>query len=1339
MTRKKILLLVLALVVVAIVGGLWYLNSGSFNERVRERVVAELEKATGGQVELKGFRWKLSSLEFEFDEVTVRGLERPTEQPFVHLDKLYVQAKIISLFDRQIGLRRVVAERPAIHVVVYPDGTTNQPAPATPRQSKELPVRQLFDLAIDRLELRNGELLWNDERLPLDLAANDVSLGVTYASAARRYDGQLNIGKLNGKFRNYRPVSSTAEVHFSLAPTEAEVKSLRWSAQQTRLEASGKLVDFKSPKLQAAYKLSVDLQQVASIARLRELRGGVMEIHGQGTYSLRDFSSAGKIFLRDVAWQQAGVKLSDANLGADFSVTPEQLALSQLKGSIFEGAVSGDVQVRHWLARPAASGQVARGEQQTGTANLRLEAVDIAAVAQALSTPSLPLTYVNPAGKANGMVAATWKGAPRRAQAKINLAIAPPAQVAPDQLPISAQLDAAYNAPQEALNVAKFHLATRGTQVSATGILAPNSRLRVELATTDLSEFKPAFRAFNVTQLPVELRGRASFKGNVSGKLASPSLAGHLEIRDFAVLLPSRSGVQPGLQNASAANSATSLQRVHWDLLIADIELAPTSATVRNGRLGRGSTQVAFDLSGTLRNYKFTDRSPFKAAVNVRDASVAELQQIAGFNYSLEGKLNLSLNLSGTRLDPRGNGRLQITDGTAYQQAIRSLTTDLELAAQEVRLKNINLATNGSRLTGAAAYQIKQQTYRFDLQGTGWDLVSLRPLQTAKVSVKGIANFRAQGSGTARAPVVNGELHVRQLVINEEAVGDLDVQATTRGTQMLVNARSNFQDSDLSADGAVQLREDLPGEFEIKFSRLDFDPLLRTFLKGRITEHSTSEGTVRIRGPLRRPKELEAIADIRQLRLTVEGITLENRGPLLFTVKDQRLKVERMQIVGEGTDLNAAGSLPFRRGENADLRANGRINLKLLQSFNPDVLAYGVTTLSVNVGGDIMQPALTGDVQIANAGISFIDLPNGLSDINGTLTFNQDRLQVQTLTARTGGGMLNIGGFISYSDGLFANLMAQGKDIRVRYPPGVSAVADADLRFVGNTRRSTLTGDVTVTKFGLNPRFDFALYLARSAQPPPVPDTDSPLNNMQLDLHIVSTPDLQVQTSLAKVSGDADLRVRGTAARPIVLGRINIVEGDIFFNGTRYHLERGDILFTNPVRTEPVLNLEASARVRDVDITLAFHGPVDKLQTTYRSDPPLPTADIIALLAMGRTREETALSQQPTPNLTETASNAILSQALNATISSRVQRLFGVSRIKIDPQVGGPESNPNARLTVEQQVSDKVTLTYITDLARSAQQIIQMEVHVNKHVSILAVRDEYGVVGFDLKIRQRKW
>jgi len=201
---------------------------------------------------------------------------------------------------------------------------------------------------------------------------------------------------------------------------------------------------------------------------------------------------------------------------------------------------------------------------------------------------------------------------------------------------------------------------------------------------------------------------------------------------------------------------------------------------------------------------------------------------------------------------------------------------------------------------------------------------------------------------------------------------------------------------------------------------------------------------------------------------------------------------------------------------------------------------------------------------------------------------------------------------------------------------------------------------------------------------------------------------------------------------------VNVVEGEIFFSGTKYKLERGDVTFTNPVRIEPVLNMEASARVREYDITLGFHGSVDKLSTTYRSEPPLPSADIIALLALGRTREEAVITQQQSnTSFTETASNAILGQALNAAVSSRVEKLFGVSRIKIDPQVGGPE-NANARVTIEQQVNNNVTLTYITNLSQSAQQVIQVEFNVTRDVSIVAVRDQNGVLGFDVRVRQRK-
>ena len=342
------------------------------------------------------------------------------------------------------------------------------------------------------------------------------------------------------------------------------------------------------------------------------------------------------------------------------------------------------------------------------------------------------------------------------------------------------------------------------------------------------------------------------------------------------------------------------------------------------------------------------------------------------------------------------------------------------------------------------------------------------------------------------------------------------------------------------------------------------------------------------------------------------------------------------------------------------------------------------------------------------------------------------------MTARTGGGDLKLGGFIAYSRGIYFDVAASGNGIRLRYPPGVSAEASAELRFVGTSQNSTLSGEVIVNKFSLTPSFDFGSYLVSSKRLAFTSSADSPLSNVHFALHVITRPELQVQSSLAKVTGDADLNLRGTAARPVVLGRVNISSGDIFFNGTKYHLERGDVLFINPLAIIPILDMEATTRVRDYDITLGFHGPIDRLTASYRSDPPLPTADIIALLALGRTREEQALNNtQTSTTITDTAANAILGQALNYALSNRVQRLFGASRIKIDPQVGEP-GTPNARLTVEQEVSNKVTLTYITNLSQSAQQVIQIEIQINKNLSLVALRDQYGVVGFDFRIRQRK-
>ena len=421
-----------------------------------------------------------------------------------------------------------------------------------------------------------------------------------------------------------------------------------------------------------------------------------------------------------------------------------------------------------------------------------------------------------------------------------------------------------------------------------------------------------------------------------------------------------------------------------------------------------------------------------------------------------------------------------------------------------------------------------------------------------------------------------------------------------------------------------------------------------------------------------------------------------------------------------------------------DLDANGSINLKLAETIDPDLTASGTTTFQVRARGTLDKPGLSGQIEFQNASLALQDLPNSLSQLQGTLVFNQNRLEVRSLTARTGGGTLSVSGYLAYQRGIFAALSLTGKGVRIRYPEGVSSLADADLQLQGTQGSLLLSGNVLVTRFTVSPDLDAAALVTQASKVQPVTPPDAPSNHVRLDVRIQSSPQLNFQNAYAKLAGDIDLRLRGTLATPSLLGRVSITEGSATIAGTRYDLQRGDITFSNPVRIEPIVDLNATARVEDYDITLGLHGPPSKMSVTYRSDPPLPESDVVALLALGRTQNQERLyTQQQEQVASNPSTDALLGGALNATVSSRVQKLFGAGSVKVDPSYLGLLGNSTTRITVQEQVGRNVTLTWATDVDTTAQQLLQAEIAINRHVSVLISRDESYVFSMVIKATRR--
>jgi translocation and assembly module TamB len=1358
------------LFVVLVMAFVWFLGSPAFEEIVRDRVIAQIQKATGGKVEMQSLHWNVKRLEFEANGLTIHGLEPAGEAPLAHADQLFVRLRVVSLLNTSIDLSQLTLEQPVVHIIVKPDGSTNMPEPQVKSNGK--PVQQLFDLSIGKVELRNGTLLLNEQKLPLDFKANDVGLTMDYQRLQRQYDSALHVGKMDAQYQDYRDVAATADAEFSLGQNKVQVRSLKLTSQKSSVELSGTIDDFTHPRLQLTYGGTIDLAQLAAITRAYNLRGGGLNITGSGDFAQDNFTASGKLVLRGVNYEDGSLSLCDATAGADFAVDRDHILLKKINARLLGGTVTGDAEVKNYAptlavttaqirneksgknGKPAATGASKMAGAlpvQQGTANFKVSGASLAEVVSELSTKALPLDKLNATGDVNGTVGLAWKDSIARATAELALDATAPAQSATDQLPVSGALRGRYDVHAGSLAMSQLSLATPHSEANASGELGPSeAQLKIAVTTTNLREFQPLLTAAGQPQLPIELNGRASFNGTMNGKFAYPDIVGRLLATDFSFVFTPTLASVAAIPHPSKVSTVESLlhveqnhpekkpqpkaPRIHVDSFAGDVLYGRNRVAVHNGVIEQGGAQMNVDGSATLEDGSFTANSPFEVRAAIHNGSVADLQRTVGTNYPVSGTMDFSLQASGTENDEHGHGQLSVSGGEAYGHPIKTLTSDIVLANHEAEFENIRLEALGGVVAGSAAYNLNSRQMQSDLRGDNIDLEKISELQTVPLQERGTASFTLKSSGTFDQPMVDAHVELTNLVLNDEYQGGLVLDAVTHGSQLQVTARSKFAQATLAVDGTVELTGDMQSDLRLQFAQLDINPLLRAELKARITNHPALAGHGSFSGPLRRPRALKAEFQVDSFAVAVDKIAIRSDGPIQLMLADEVVSVQRLTLTAEDTSLTIGGTVDLKGDRPLDLYAKGHVNVGLWHVLDNEVTSYGSTDADITVRGTMAKPVMSGRVVIAHAGFSLIDLPAALGELNGTMVFNQDRLEVEHLTGRVGGGQVNVSGYVTFGNTIGFDLSANGTDIRFRYG-GVSVTADQSLRLNGTLRGSNLSGEVTITRFAQIPSMDLAAGFVN--QTVEIPNPTSPLNNLRLDVRIVSAPELTVQTSLAKLSGDADLRLRGTAMRPVLLGRINIAEGDINLNGTKYHLDRGDVTFANPIRIDPILDMEATTRVRDFDITIGLHGTIEKLTTTYRSDPPLSSDDIIALLAFGRTQEEGNTTGRNT-GLGEGAGTLVLGQAINNMVSNRVSKLFGVSSIRINPSVGGADNNPSARLTIEQQVSNNVTLTYITNLTQSAQQVIQFEYNINTEYTIQGIRDENGVVSFDLLIRKRK-
>jgi len=638
------------------------------------------------------------------------------------------------------------------------------------------------------------------------------------------------------------------------------------------------------------------------------------------------------------------------------------------------------------------------------------------------------------------------------------------------------------------------------------------------------------------------------------------------------------------------------------------------------------------------------------------------------------------------------------------------------------------------------------------------DLSRVKNVQKIKPGLAGTLRLAANASADLRMEKGQRKVLLSKLDANggltgmkwnSRALGDTTLEASTKGNLLSFKLDSDLAKSAIHGSGTARLQGDYPVDAKLTFTNMTYSgiesvlgsqPAVRPGIDGLV------EGQVTVTGPAMQPDNLQAALQLSRLEVSAAPrgepgaprvLELQNQGPVIVNVNRSVIHVQSAKLAGHSTEIDLSGSADLKNKSQLNLALKGSTDLAILQDFNRDIYSSGNVALDITAHGSFAQPRMNGRIELKKASINLASLPNGLSNANGVILLNGTSASIQSLTAQSGGGDISLTGFAGFTGTSFTyNLHAAAKQVRTRYA-GASVVSSADIKLTGTSERSLLAGNVTIQRIGYNQQSDFGSILSQSATPAKTPTAPAgPVAGMRLDVRIRTAPDVKFQTSLARqLQGQADLRLRGTLANPGMTGRVVVTSGTLVFFGNQYNVNRGNVAFYDPLKIEPILDVSLETMAQGVDVILGVTGPIDNLKLTYRSDPPLEFQQIVALLATGRTpADPTIAANQPAPpqqGLAQMGESAIVGQAIANPIANRLQRVFGVNQISISPTFVTGSSIPQARFTLQQQVTPTITFSYTTDLTETNSQIIRIEWALTPRFSAVATRDENGIFGLD--------
>jgi len=1317
------------LVAISAVTVLLVVRSGWFRELVRQRIVTEIEAATGGRVEVGNFSFKWETLVATISPLVLHGTEPASETPLLRVESVSVGLRVISMLERKVDLASLNVVQPRLRIVIYPDGSNNLPTPPGRGNGKTW-AQNLVDVAVRRYAVTGGMAEVDLRQVPLSFNGEDLRLQMTREGGAARYRGDLASRRVRVASNIMAPAEADLAAAFTLDANRLALSSVNIAMGSSRIGLAGELTNLRAPRGAFKAKASITARDAVGLFSLPVASTGSANFDGDLSFSFSsgfDYTLSGRIDGRGLGYVRDRLHIENATASAALNLNPDRLTLRGIKAAALGASLTGQAELVRW-----------KDFHFEGN----FDALDMSQAVAVITPRPAPWS-----GSMSGTLDLDAAVGEPRTTAHATASI---------QGQITGQLDVLYDQQAGTVDFGDSRIATPATSLILSGTLGENLDIRAR--STNLDDLLPALALFggnSPATLPLKLdsakRGEAAVVGLVSGPLADPKFSGQVTVTNAGI------------------------EGHGFDRFTADVQASRQAVALRRLALSRAQTQITGDavIGASSGNANFLD-GPLTAQLSVKNLPAAATAREFGIatidSIEADALASATVHLTGTARRPEADIALDATPVTGFGEKFERVRANLHYSSQSLAFTAGQADIGAGKLLFSGDYTHPDGDFHSgDLRAevtvqaiTASRIAALHQFESgaeARLDGKAAVEVRID-RGALSLRSVSGEASVRGLTLDQQKIGDASLTAETNAGELTLKAKAEVQGTSLDGQGKWRLEGDYPGSGTLHFSRLTVATLHDlVMLRGTAAEKAAAppfdgflEGNASGTVALRKPGSFRAEVKIDTLQLNAkpqqalrldvqtQDVQIRNTQPIVVSVSAQEARIASAHFAARDTNLEATGVVPFNNTGAANLAIQGNVNLAILQLLNPDLLARGTASVKTTLRGSLRDPPMNGRLEFANASFYMNDVPSGVDNASGAIRFDRNRATIETLTAETGGGRVAFSGFLEFGEPLIYRLQADVRQVRVRYPTDVSFAANAQLALNGTSETSTLSGSVTLNRAAVSAGVDLARLLAEAAKPSPAPPNPNEyLRGMRFDVRLQSAPLFELETSLTRnVQTEVDLRLRGTPLRPALLGTISVNSGEIQVFGNRYTVNRGDIRFLNPVKIEPTFDLDLETRTRGITVTVTVAGSPERLAVNYSSDPPLRSNEIIALLAVGRDPTSNQVGGQIASSSASFGSaGSVLGEAVSEQLSNRLQRFFGASRVKIDPTIDTSDNLPAARLTLEQQISRDISLTYITNLNRTEEQTVRIQWDFSKRWSAVAVRDTNGLFGIDFLYRRR--